>query len=543
MPMPEFSGAWPPKPWDEAAKQWDTYTAWWSSDIEALEGIYSDPTYIPPRPSQLSHGLRGRLARFWFGRPMLQDQKRLHVPAPADVATASADLLFGQPPSWLFSEGDATDVEGAQERLNDIMDDADTVAVFLEGAETGAALCGTYYRLVWDKSFCDKVMISVVPPDAAIPVWRYGKLAEVTFWTIVAEDKRGVWRHLEHHSPGAIEHRLYLGDKGLIGREMDLTDLPVMKWAADIVDENSTVKTGLDRLTAAYVPNVKPARRWRNDPLLAPLGRSDFEGVEHLFDALDEAWSSWMRDIDLAKARLFVSQEALEDNGPGKGSTWDPEQQIFTPVPGAGLLPEDGPNQLVQAQQFAIRVEEHERTCDKLLKQILRACGYSSADFDDADSAAITATEVSARQGKSNSTRSRKILYHQSALQPLARTAVLLDGIVWERGDFGLKKDPEMKFPVRSDQDPVQLSTTISNLRAARAASTETLVRMYNPNWSNDEIDEEVRKIMDEDRMQVPDHLPGEFGGTNSQDLNEDPAAAQNDPTATDSADGVQEAA
>jgi hypothetical protein len=37
--------------------------------------------------------------------------------------------------------------------------------------------------------------------------------------------------------------------------------------------------------------------------------------------------------------------------------------------------------------------------------------------------------------------------------------------------------------------------------------------------------------------------LPGEFGDTNSQDPNGDPTAAQNDPTATDNADGVQEAA
>ncbi|MGW5519990.1 phage portal protein [Nocardia africana] len=474
---------------------------------------------------------------------MMQDQKRLHIPAPADVATASADLLFGQPPSWLLSEGDATDLEAAQDRLNDIMDDADTVAVFLEGAETAAALCGVYFRLVWDKSFCDKVMISAVPPDAAIPVWRYGKLAEVTFWTIVAEDKQGVWRHLEHHSPGEIEHRLYVGDKGSIGRQMPLDSLPAMQWAADIVNENSVIETHIDRLTAAYVPNVKPARRWRNQPHLAPLGRSDFEGVEHLFDALDEVWSSWMRDIDIAKGRLFVAQEALEDNGPGKGSTFDREQQIFTGVPGdSAALPEHGPNLLVQAQQFQIRVEEHERTCDKILKQILRACGYSAADFDDSDSAAMTATEVSARQGKSNSTRNRKILYYQSAVQPLARTALLLDGVVFDHGDYGLTADPEMKFPVRVDQDPVQLSTAISNLRAARAASTETLVRMYHPNWSNDEVDDEVERIMAEDQMQVPNQLPGEFGtDTGAADPHSDLQGT--DPTATDNADEVQEAA
>ncbi|MFE5290343.1 phage portal protein [Nocardia sp. NPDC056611] len=536
--MPDFTGEWPPKPWDDAAKQWDVYTSWWAGDVEALEGIYSNPNYVPPRPSQLRGGLVGRVARFWFGRPMLQDQKRLHIPAPADVATASADLLFGQPPSWLLSEGDATDLKAAQARLNEIMDDADTVAVFLEGAETAAALCGVYFRLVWDKTFCDKVMVSAVPPDAAIPVWRYGKLAEVTFWTTVADDKQGVWRHLEHHSPGEIEHRLYVGDKGSIGRQMPLDSLPAMQWAADIVNENSVVDTQIDRLTAAYVPNVNPARRWRNQPHLAPLGRSDFEGVEHLFDALDEVWSSWMRDIEIAKGRLFVAQQLLDDQGPGKGAAFDGEQQIFTGVPSddMGLNDENGAR-LVQAQQFEIRVDEHERTCEKILKQILRACGYSAADFDDADSAAMTATEVSARQGKSNSTRNRKILYYQSAVQPLARTALLLDGVVFGHGDYGLSADPEMKFPVRVDQDPVSLSTAISNLRLAKAISTETAVRMYHPNWSNDEVEEEVERIQHETALEnaVVD-TPGDFG------THTDPQTSDESDQA-DQPDGLQEAA
>ncbi|WP_280389805.1 phage portal protein [Nocardia wallacei] len=539
MAMPDFAGAWPPKPWDEAARQWDVYTAWWSGDVEALEGIYSDPNYVAPRPSQLRGGVVGRASRFWFGKPMLQDQKRLHVPAAADVATTSADLLFGQPPSWLLSKGDASDLEGAQKRLNEIMDDADTVAVFLEAAETQAALCGVYLRLVWDVQFSDKVMVSAVPPDAAIPVWKFGKLAEVTFWTVVAEDKRGVWRHLEHHSPGAIEHRLYLGDKGMIGREMELDSLPAMQWAADIVNEQSIVETGIDRLTAAYIPNVRPARRWRNEPHLAPLGRSDFEGVEHLFDALDEVWSSWMRDIDIAKGRLFVAQELLEDQGPGKGSTWDPEQQIFTPVPSdqSGSLNDNGAPQLVQAQQFKIRVEEHSKTCEKILKEILRACGYSAGDFDDSDAAAMTATEVSARKDKSNATRNRKILYWQSETQKFARTALLLDGIVFKRGDYGLTADPEMKFPVRVDQDPVQLSTAINNLRTARAASTETLVRMFHPNWSNDEVKEEITRILEEQDPEMPDAAENPAGdaeadaatavGAQSNQLNSDEETSQ----------------
>ncbi|MFE2994091.1 phage portal protein [Nocardia sp. NPDC059246] len=515
--MPDYAGVWPPKPHDTAYDDYGVYSSWWSGDTIALQSIYSNPNYLipAPRPSQLRGGVVGMLSRLWWGRPVLQDTKRLHVPAPADIATTSADLLFGQPPSWLFSEGDASDLEGAQDRLNDLLDDAGTVATFLEAAEIQAALGGVFIRLWWDQGVSDKVKLSAVAPDSAIPIWRYGDLQEVTFWSIVGKDKSGTWRHLEHHSPGRIEHALYVGDDGSIGRLMPLDSLDATAWAADLVDEEAGIDTGVEGLTAAYVPNVKPARKWRNTPQLSALGRSDFEGVEPLFDSLDEAWSSWMRDLDIAKGRLFVAQDLLADQGPGKGAAFDPEQHIFTGVPSDQMELNDGVSkQLVQAQQFQIRVEEHAKTCEKLLKEILRACGYSAADFDDSDAAAMTATEVSARKNKSNETRNRKILYWQAAMQPLATTALQLDAVVYGQGhNYGLTADPEMKFPVRVDQDPVSLSTAISNLRAAKAISTETAVRMFNPNWSNDEVADEVKRIQEENALEnaVVD-TPGDFG-------------------------------
>ncbi|TDP29771.1 phage portal protein [Nocardia ignorata] len=521
MPLPEFAGQFPPKPWDTAQEGYATHSAWWEGNPEALEEIYRHTALAPtPRASQLRGGIVGRLARFWWGRPVMQDTKRLHIPAPADVATTSADLLFGQPPSWLFNDGDATNLEAAQDRLNQLLDGADVVATFLEAAEIQAALGGVFLRLWWDQDATDKVMIGAVAPDCAIPQWRYGELAAVTFWTIVGKDKRGTWRHLEHHEPGRIEHALFCGDDSDIGRRMPLAEMDATAWAAELVDEESSIATGVTGLTACYIPNVRPARRWRNVPTLSPLGRSDFEGVEHLFDALDEAWSSWMRDLDLAKGRLFVSNELLDDHGPGRGASFDRERDIFTGVPADTMDEQTRP--LVQAEQFEIRVEEHAKTCEKLLKQILRACGYSAADFDDGEAVAITATEVSARKDKSNQTRNRKILYWQSAVQPLARTMLELDRIIYPGTSFELLAEPEMKFPVRVDQDPVQLSTAIANMRAAQVMSRETAVRERHPNWSNDEVADEVQRLADEFDVLVPDHT-GDFGpAIDSEDAHSD---------------------
>ncbi|MBF6358191.1 phage portal protein [Nocardia higoensis] len=525
MPMPVYKGAWPPEPWSTAQASYDLHNAWAAGDTDSLASFYTQyPDGKPPkvRSSQYSSGVIGRLARWFWGRPPQQATKRIHVPAAADVARTSADLLFAQPPTWLLNDGDATNLEAAQTRLEQLLGGPDAIATFLEAAEIQAALGGVFLRLWWDKDATDKVMFSAVSPDAAVPEWRYGRLVAVTFWTIVAEDKQGVWRHLERHEAGRIYHALYKGDGDHIGYEQPLESLDVMKWAADAVDDDQSISTNVDGLTAAYIPNVRPARKWRNVPGLSSLGRSDFEGVEQLFDALDEAYSSWMRDLDLAKARLFVAQQLLDDNGPGQGSSFDPEQAVFTGVPADDvLLNENGPAQLVQAQQFAIRHEEHLATCQTLLNRILVACGYSTGDFgDDQLAGAMTATEVSARKDLSNRTRARKALYWCSGMQPLARTMLALDRVVYPDGEsFEVTADPEMVFPVRVDIDPVQQSLTIQNLRSALAMSIEQAVRERNPNWSDPQVEEEVQRIKEENEFSVPDPDGGDF----------DPAAADQD--------------
>lgn len=502
MPMPDFSGKFPGAPWDAAYDAFHVHSSWWAGNTDALSEIYSGqgPNIPANRPGQMRGGVVGAVSRFWWGKPIRGSQppKRMHIPAPADLATTSADLLFGQAPTWQFNEGDATDIAGAQEHLEKLLGGPDATATFLEAAEIQAALGGVFIRLGWDVDATDKVMISAVAPDAAIPEWRYGRLSAVTFWSVVGRDKRGTWRHLEYHEPGRIEHALFLGDDSAIGRRMPLSEFDATAWAVELVDENSSIPTGVKGLTAAYVPNVRPARVWRNVPELSALGRSDFEGLEKLFDSLDETWTSWMRDIEIAKGRLFVAQQLLEDKGPGSGSTFDTEQEIFTGVPADDMaLGDDGSVRLVQSEQLNIRVQEHAETCDKLLKQILRAAGYSPGDFDDEMGGLMTATEVSARKDRSSRTRNRKALYWSAAMRPLARTMLELEAHLNGR-DFGITAEPEMVFPVRVDQDPVQLATAHAALKMAQLISTETSIRERNPNWSKDEVDAEVQRILDE---------------------------------------------
>ncbi|WP_327139320.1 phage portal protein [Nocardia sp. NBC_01327] len=511
--MPDFGQLWPPRPFDIAQRAFQVYDAWYSSNVPALEMIYIQQNRV--RQGAFTGGLIGRIQRFFWGKPNLQDNPRLHVPVAADVARTSADLLFAEPMTVTIPDGGANNPALADERLQMVCGGDDTVALLLEAAELCSAFGGVYLRLWWDSAISDHVMIDKVSADAAVPQWKYGKLYAVTFWTVVSVNKDRYVRHLERHEPGRIIHALYAGDEEELGEQISLADSPETAWAADLVDANGAIPTGVTTLTAAYVPNVRPNRLWRRMLGLAPLGRSDYDGLEQLFDQLDLAYSSWMQDVEQGKARIFIDRSLLTNGGPGKGASFDSEQSVFVAVNGGLKSSANDSGMPIQANQFNIRWLEHSQTCAELLNTILRAAGLSTGSFADSSLTVgvPTATEINSRDNLSERTRNKKVNYWKAALGPLTQTAMELDAMVFQTGVV-LTQAPHIQFPTRTMQAPAELAQTLAALRAARVISLKQSVIKQNPNWSDQEIDDEIAAIEKEFAAQPvvddPDEPPAE---------------------------------
>ncbi|WP_345357061.1 phage portal protein [Saccharopolyspora cebuensis] len=336
------------------------------------------------------------------------------MPLAADIAAASADLLFSEPPRL------TVDNPRAQARLDDILNTPTIHSGLLEGAEVAAALGGVYpvyLRVVWDAE-------------------------------------------LEAHA------------------------------MLDPVDRRC------------------PARHWRGVPDLAPLGRSDLDGVEPLLDALDETYSSWMRDVRLAKARLLVPVGYLQSQGPGQSASWDDDQEVFTEL---NMLTRGDAGAPITATQFAIRVQEHRETVEEIVRAILRTAGYSPPTFGDHDDGApVTATEITARERSSERTRAKKSLYWAAGLSSISAALLDVDRTVFGTGAT-VTAPPVVKFPDRTQPDPEALARTAQLLHAGESASAEVRVRMVHPDWGEPEVAAEVQRILDETGRSVPD--PAAFRG------------------------------
>lgn len=521
MPLPRENTAWPPASHADIFSAMETWDAWYAGDPERLARTYGSQaaTETPTRPSQFSGGLVGKASRFFWGRPIAPDQRstNLHIPLASDIAAASADLLYSDPPTFSV---DSPDESGrVQGRLEAYMEEA-MQDELVAGAEIGAALGGRFHRVTWDHEVVpDSPFLTTVHCDAALPEFRFGRLVAVTFWTVVEKHGGTVLRHLERHELdngiGVVEHALYEGTGDNLGRRVPLTEHHSVEHLAVAVDGDSRLRDGrTPGLMVAYVANRMPQRKWRTHAVGRHLGRSDYDSLEGLFDQLDEVWSSWMRDIRLGRARILIARSMLEDRGPGQGASFDADREVFTPLDGTLPTIEDSSLPIDQVQ-FAIRVDEHRKTAREILDQIVRQAGYSTGTFGEAHDGDmdITATEVEAREKRSLMTRDRKIRSERPALASLARKMLSIDREVFKNTDADPDADVTVTFPDAVQDTDRQRAQAVSLLASAGAISTEMKVRMARPEWDDDQIGEEVARIRDESDVLDPGSLRLRPGG------------------------------
>lgn len=510
MPIPT-GGAWPPPTLTPAYQAYRDWDAWYTGDPDRLRLVYAGRGAlgqdVPPSqrryPGQQAGGVIGRFSRWLWGNPPPTGQRdgRLHIPLPADLSATAANLLFSEPPQ-LTHENAAVST-----RLEQLVDDG-IITTLLHAAEAASALGDVYLRPVIDREvFPDRAILAAEHADAALPVIRWGRLIEVTFWSTLASDGHTHLRLLEHHDvvagAGRITYSLHEGTTTELGRPVPYAEHADAAYLADLVDAEGSQPTGLDRLDVVRIPNAGPQRLWRTNGSLKYLGRSDYDGNEPIFDRIDDTWTSWMQDIRLARARISIPAYMLQSLGPGQGATWDADREVYTainaePGVGAGLT----------LSQFAIRHGEHRATADALVEVALRHAGLSSQTLGDEGDVAVTATEVQARERQSFTTRGNRI----GSWSPAIADAVELLLAV-ERVQLGGQADPakpSVEFGDSVSESPETIARTLQLLTAAEAVSYETRVRMLHPDWDDRQVREEVQRIRT-DTSQPPVEPPDVF--------------------------------
>jgi len=531
----------PPFPFDVAAGRYEEHRAWWSSDMATIQKIYSGKTMATHIHQGRPHrgGVVGNLSKMFWGQEVNADENRprLHLPLPADVAQKSASLMFGELPT-IELDGDN---KGSQERLDLIMRSDESHSEMLKSGEYASALGGAYLAPAWDTDVADHVFPRAYRADVALPVFRHGRLASVKLWTeYTQDDGRAVYRLIEEHDNGLIRFTLHAGGLNNLGRSVPITELtetahlaklrsPVDYLALSTDNEHTiSVATGIPEMAVAYYPNMMPNPDWEQFGALASVGRSDFLGLEPVFDKTDQLWSSLFRDVENGGGRIIVPNSYLDQGAPGTKATFDPDRSFYSGIEALGKSGDSLSSQML-ASQFEIRDDVHLNVIDALERRVLRSLGLSPKEFGktDPNGGDKTATEVTDDRSESEATRKMKSIYVRPALAKAARVALAIDGVVFPGkggGEFGT---PSVVFSKLSKEDPQKRAQTLQLLDAARSIAIEDRVRyrLEGSGVDEQEILDQIARAKEEQEnslLKMPEMPPFDEEEPNPDDEQDD---------------------
>lgn len=232
----------------------------------------------------------------------------------------------------------------------------------------------------------------------------------------------------------------------------------------------------------------------------SPIGRSDDAApIYDLCDSLDETWTSWMRDIRLARARLIVPDGYMRNEGAGRGASFDDDREVWHSL---RMPPNEGNG--ITLNQFDIKVEEHRSTTEanytggrlvsRLLAPVVRPRRRRSASHRDRG-----------RQPRrpENGHPPQEAGYWRRAIAGMVHALLLLHVKL-----FGSKitpAQPRVEFGDGVAESAEQTATTLDLINRVGAVSTATKVKIANPTWDDTSVQAKVRAILAETGAAAPD--------------------------------------
>lgn len=474
---------WPPMDLERYKMQ--EHATWYSGEAELLANFYFD--HDLQNYMNLNYGTRNN-NKFWARQIKNQSNFFIHVPVANDISETSSAFLFGESPLIRF-KSDSEDMKDAQTTLDKMLTDSGFYQKLVEAAEVASAIGGVYMKVAWDSDLSEYPIPVVVQCEQAFPEFKFGKLVKVTLVYEVSNDGSTVYRLAETIEKGKITNELYKGTSDRLGNKVALSECESTKGLEKEVDT-------ADVMTCVYVPNMLPNKLNRQ----SPMGRSDYQGQETLMDALDEVFSAWMIDVQIARGKIHVPSGYVKEIGDKGKTKFNIDTMMYEELdidPTAMTKP-------IEATQFEIRAEQFEKTCLNLLDRIITSAGYSPQSFGlNIAGRAESGTALNVRERKSFATTSKKQAYWEPAIKSLVN-AMLSIYNKYLGGKLTNELDVNVEFIDSVSNNLTEVSNSVKTLSDAKAASIDTKVRMVHPEWTDNQVQEEIERILNDEQTGMP---------------------------------------
>jgi hypothetical protein len=432
------------------------------------------------------------------------------------IADAWADHLWGDDPTVTpAAESDVGLLDALLEGNGDLTGD-------LHAAERIVAGEGeAWWRVYVDREVADVPLLEWHPRDSVIPLYVGRRLMAVALVTELTGTGRGpVWRHLEVHVDGAVEHVLFRGTKTKLGQARPLEDHAELAELADGLDENGD-RMAWDHGLPMLMGRITNGRRRIRS--LGELGVSDLYGIRDELLSINEAKAIGDENMRLtAKRRVVVPESALTNAGepPFKGDLIDRGDGVLVPSSsGAGrfdagedvLVSSNLDSELGRSPDGVFKVLEYSFDAAPLIEwkrdlieTALTRAGltpqYVGVMTGQGDGYAISGTALRLRLIPTTRAGRGKARPWDDQLPRVLALMAGLDTLPLEDGGFGRGwadafTMPAVERAIETPQDEMEQSTVESTLVSARVRSRRTSIRSQHPDWTEEQVDEELAAI------------------------------------------------
>ena len=454
----------------QASKQWPPDSAW--SQVQALAAF---------RDSDIDELRELHQSRWDRNREYIPD------PLPALISRAYADLLVGKPPAIQAAD------EADQDNLDEITSQSDLVSESHVAAQISSSEGEVWWKVYTDRMVSDRPIIQFVSRREVVALWRGRTPIAIAFVTTMRDEGATVERLLEVHEPGRLINRLYRGTRETLGNAVALTSNPSL---ADLPDE---WLHGLSVMLAGRIIN-KPALGYSN------LGRSDYQGCEPMFLALNEAATIGVENARLtAKKRLFVDRKYLDQRGdlPAGSDVFLLDNKDFG----------DGDKSGVYAIEYSFDADQLIAYQRDLVDRVITRTGLVAQWVGaSVDGSAESGTALRVRMVPATLAANGKSLHFQKGLRDALLACQLVDALPQQSGGFerpysNAGEAPSVQFTDPIPPDAVEDSQRLATLSASELQSRRRSVEELHPDLTIEQVDEELA-LIEEDTQRVLGVVP-----------------------------------
>lgn len=409
------------------------------------------------------------------------------VPFPSAriAARTLAAFLFGENPTYTHEDDDVA------ARVNDLAAGSNLASTLLEAAYTQVVEGEVFLRPTWDTELdTDHAILTAIAGRRVLPRFRYGRLldaATLTTWVDVGKGSAITGtstryrRLLEFYVPGGIERRLYVGAADRIGSEVSLEAF------AETAGLEEEVDTGIDETLLVHVPLGRDTE--------SPHGVSLFDGLEGLILAMHRLYSQEQHDAEMARRRIAVSEEFVRRDA-GGNPVVDRRLDLFVlSEAAAGAVGAE--RKPVEAIEFTDDLVMRDRLQGRF-REFLIACGIAPDTLDANETGgAISGTSRRLAQALTIQTVGAMGRYWQHALGHALRLAMLVETthLGANLPADAVAVPPTVTLADGMIDDASELARILVDLDSAEAISPEQKIRRLHPEWTDDEVADELAAI------------------------------------------------